>query len=56
MTMLSDADLAAFVTTSAIVLGLRLDDAALAAVTDAMRGVLGQAALVLDCPPASTTP
>jgi hypothetical protein len=56
MTTLSDADLAAFVATSAAILGLQLDDQAQAAVLDAMRGLLSQAALVLDYPkPAAAT-
>jgi hypothetical protein len=50
MTTLSDADLAAFVATSAAILGLQLDDQAQAAVLDAMRGLMKQAALVLDYP------
>ena len=56
MTTLSDADLAALVTISAAILGLQLDDQAHAAVLDAMRGVMSQAALVLDYPkpPAAT--
>jgi len=55
MTTLSDADLAAFVATSAAILGLQLDDQAQAAVLDAMRGLMKQAALVLDYrkPPAA---
>jgi hypothetical protein len=55
MTILSDSDLAAFVATSATLLGLQLDDHAFAAVLDAMRGVINQAALVLDYsePPAA---
>ena len=56
MTALSDADLAAFVATSATLLGLLLCDEAQVAVLDAMRGVMTQAALVLDYPqpPAAT--
>jgi hypothetical protein len=56
MTTLPDADLAAFVGASAAMLGLQLDDQAQAAVLNAMRGVLSQAALVLDYPgpPAAT--
>jgi hypothetical protein len=56
MTVLSDAALAEFVATSAAILGLQLDDQALATVRDTMRGVLNQAALVLEYPqpPAST--
>jgi hypothetical protein len=50
MTTLSDVDLAAFVATSAAILGLQLDDQAQASVLDAMRGLMGQAALVLGHP------
>jgi hypothetical protein len=50
MTTPSDVDLAAFVATSAAILGLQLDDQAQASVLDAMRGLMGQAALVLDHP------
>ncbi len=49
MTTLSDDDLAAFVATSAVILDLQLDDQA-QAVFDAMRGLMQQAALVLDYP------
>jgi hypothetical protein len=56
MTPLSDAELAAFVATSADMLGFQLDDQALAAVLDAMRGVISQAALVLDYPKAPAAP
>ena len=56
MTTLSDADLAAFVATSATILGLQLDDQAQAAVLDAMRGLMKQAALVLDYPGPPATP
>jgi hypothetical protein len=56
MTTLSDADLAAFVATSAAILGLQLDDQAQAAVLDAMRGLMKQAALVLDYPKPPTAP
>jgi hypothetical protein len=56
MTALSDAALAQFVATSAAILGLQLDDQELAAARDTMRGLLNQAALVLDYsqPPAGT--
>jgi hypothetical protein len=56
MTKLSDADLAAFVVISAVILDLQLDDQAQAAVLDAMRGLMGQAALVLDYPKPPTAP
>jgi hypothetical protein len=56
MTTLSDADLAAFVATSAAILGLQLDDQAQAAVLDAMRGLMKQAALVLDYPKPPAAP
>jgi hypothetical protein len=51
-----ETELEAFIATSAAMLGLQLDDRARAAVLDAMRGVMNQAALVLDYPdpPAST--
>ena len=53
---LTDAALAEFVATSAAILGLPLDDQELAAARDTMRGLLNQAALVLDYPepPAGT--
>ena len=56
MTALSDAALAEFVATSAAILGLQLDDQELAAARDTMRGLLNQAALVLDYsqPPVGT--
>lgn len=47
MTAPSDEELAAFVAASAAMLDLKLDDGALAAVTEAMRGVAAQAALVV---------
>jgi hypothetical protein len=52
----SDAALAQFVASSAVILGLQLDDQELAAAREAMRGLLNQAALVLDDsqPPAET--
>ena len=50
MTKLSDADLATFVSVSAVVLDLRLDDEARAAVIAAMRGLMVQATLVLGRP------
>jgi hypothetical protein len=56
MTTLPDADLAAFVATSAAILGLQLDDQAQAAVLDAMRGLMKQAALVLDYPKPPAAP
>jgi hypothetical protein len=56
MTNLSDSELSAFVATSAILLGLQLDDQALGAVPDAMRGVINQATLVLDYSASSDTP
>jgi hypothetical protein len=56
MTPLSDAELAAFVAASAAMLGLQLDDQAQAAVRDAFRGVIGQAALVLDYPKPPAAP
>ena len=56
MTPLSDAELAAFVATSAAMLGLQLDDQALAAVLDAMRGVVSQAALILEYPEPPAAP
>ena len=52
MTEPSDDDLAAFVAASAVMLALQLDDEALTAVCDAMRGVMKQAVLVLNHPPA----
>lgn len=48
MTALSDEALMEFVAASAVILGLPLDDESLATVRDAMRGVLKQAALVLE--------
>jgi hypothetical protein len=54
MTTPSDADLAAFVATSSATLGLKLDDQAQAAVLEAMRGLMTQAALVLDYPKSPT--
>lgn len=48
MIVLSEAALADFVAASAAILGVELDDAALAAVREAMRGVLKQASLVLE--------
>jgi hypothetical protein len=56
MTTPSDADLAAFVAISAITLDLQLDDQAQAAVLDAMRGLMKQAALVLDYPKPPAVP
>lgn len=56
MKTLSDADLAVFVAASAAILGLQLDDQAQAAVIDAMRGLIKQAALVLDYPKPPATP
>lgn len=56
MTVVTDDDLAAFVTISAAILGLQLSDDALAAVHEAMRGVMMQAALVLDYVPARAQP
>lgn len=44
----SDAALTDFVTASAVLLDITLDDDAREAVVDAMRGVAVQAALVLD--------
>jgi hypothetical protein len=52
----SDAELAAFVGTSAAILGLQLDDEAQAAVLNAMRGLLSQVALVLDYPESPAAP
>ncbi len=43
----TDAEVAAFVATSAAILGLQLDDEALAEVRDAMRVVINQVAPVL---------
>ena len=55
MSELSDKDLAGFVGASAAILGLPLDDQALAAVTDVMRGLLKQAEIVLDAPSSEVT-
>jgi hypothetical protein len=52
MTEASDTDLAAFVAASAVMLDLQLDEAALASVRDAMRGVAVQARIVLAHSPA----
>ncbi len=50
MSFPSDVALAEFVSTSADILGLQLDEQALATVRDTLRGVLIQAALVLEHP------
>lgn len=52
MTEPSDENLVSFVAASAGMLELQLDNEALAAVCDAMRGVMKQAALVLNHAPA----
>ena len=56
MSDLSDAALAEFVASSAAILGLQLDDQALTTVRDTMRGVLNQAALVLEYPETAVDP
>jgi hypothetical protein len=48
MSTLADDDLAAFVAAAAVMLDLQLDEEALTPVTGAMRGVMVQAALVLN--------
>jgi hypothetical protein len=56
VTTLSDEGLAEFVAASAAILGLQLDDEALATVRDTMRGVLRQASLVLESPQPPASP
>ena len=55
MTMMSEAELADFVTASATMLGLPLDEDGFEAVRDIVRSMQAQVALVLDYVPAEAS-